>query len=366
MSTMVARELKAPFPWFGGKSRVASLVWDRFGDVPNYVEPFFGSGAVLLGRPHDAGTETINDLDCMVANFWRALQRDPEAVAFHADNPVNEADQHARHLWLCSQEEFRERMKIDPEFYDAKIAGWWVWGQCIWIGSGWCSVQLPHLGDAGKGIHRQLPHLGDAGKGLNRQLPHLGDAGTGVHRKRPHLGNAGKGLNRQLPHLGNAGKGLNRVGDFTSGTRRGHLLEYMRDLAERLCLVRVCCGDWSRICGPSVTFKHGITGAFLDPPYADTAGRTNNVYSSDCNQVAHDVRKWAIANGDNPDLRIALCGYEGEHLMPESWDCVQWKATGGYGSLGNNQARENSAKERIWFSPHCLRQSVFNFSEAAL
>ena len=317
MSTMVARELKAPFPWFGGKSRVASLVWDRFGDVPNYVEPFFGSGAVLLGRPHDAGTETINDLDCMVANFWRALQHDPEAVAFHADN-------HARHLWLCSQEEFRERMKIDPEFYDAKIAGWWVWGQCIWIGSGWCSVQLPHLGSAG----------------------------TGVHRKRPHLGNAGKGLNR--------------VGDFTSGTRRGHLLEYMRDLAERLCLVRVCCGDWSRICGPSVTFKHGITGAFLDPPYADTAGRTNNVYSSDCNQVAHDVRKWAIANGDNPDLRIALCGYEGEHLMPESWDCVQWNARGGYGSQGNNQARENSAKERIWFSPHCLRQSVFNFSEAAL
>jgi hypothetical protein len=29
--------LKAPFPWFGGKSRVAEIVWDRFGDVPNYV-----------------------------------------------------------------------------------------------------------------------------------------------------------------------------------------------------------------------------------------------------------------------------------------------------------------------------------------
>lgn len=31
--------LKAPFPWFGGKSRVADVVWRRFGDVPNYVEP---------------------------------------------------------------------------------------------------------------------------------------------------------------------------------------------------------------------------------------------------------------------------------------------------------------------------------------
>lgn len=43
--------LKAPFPWFGGKSKIANEVWRRFGDVPNYVEPFFGSGAVLLGRP---------------------------------------------------------------------------------------------------------------------------------------------------------------------------------------------------------------------------------------------------------------------------------------------------------------------------
>jgi D12 class N6 adenine-specific DNA methyltransferase len=58
--------LKAPFPWFGGKSRVSDLVWSRLGDVPNYVEPFFGSGAVLLGRESEPGTETINDLDCMV------------------------------------------------------------------------------------------------------------------------------------------------------------------------------------------------------------------------------------------------------------------------------------------------------------
>ena len=43
----------APFPWFGGKSRVAADVWARFGETPNYVEPFAGSMAVLLGRPKD-------------------------------------------------------------------------------------------------------------------------------------------------------------------------------------------------------------------------------------------------------------------------------------------------------------------------
>jgi len=288
--------MKAPFPWAGGKSRVAAEVWDRFGDVANYVEPFFGSGAVLLNRPTSPGTETINDLDCMVANFWRALQHDPDSVAFHAENPVNEADQHARHLWLCSQAEFREKMKVDPDYHDVKIAGWWVWGQCIWIGSGWCAVQLPHLGDAGKG----------------------------VHRKRPHLGNAEEPI-----------------------------YAYMRELAARLRRVRVCCGDWSRVLGPSVTFKHGITGVFLDPPYADTAGRTADLYASDSLTVAHNVREWAIANGDNRDLRIALCGYEGEHQMPDSWACLAWKAAGGYGNQGAEN--KNAARERIWFSPACLK-----------
>ena len=351
IEVQMMQALKAPFPWFGGKSRVASLVWDRFGDVPNYVEPFFGSGAVLLSRPHEPNTETINDLDCFVANFWRALQHDPEAVAFHADNPVNEADQHARHLWLVNQPEFRETMKTDPEFYDVKIAGWWVWGQCIWIGSGWCTGVSSWSGKPfadGALAHERLPHLGNAGRGVNRQLPHLGDAGRGVHRKRPHLGNAGRGAVC--------------VSDRTLGTRE-ELLTYMRQLAERLRAVRVCCGDWSRICGPSPTIKHGITGVFLDPPYSDDADREGGLYQADSLTVAHEVRKWAIANGDEPLMRIALCGYDGEHEMPDSWECVAWKAAGGYGSQANGSGRENCNRERIWFSPHCQsRQKALTFA----
>jgi site-specific DNA-adenine methylase len=40
--------LDAPFPWFGGKRQVAAELWRRFAGIANYVEPFFGSGAVLL------------------------------------------------------------------------------------------------------------------------------------------------------------------------------------------------------------------------------------------------------------------------------------------------------------------------------
>lgn len=171
--------LTAPFPWFGGKSRVAGVVWERFGSTPNYVEPFFGSGAVLLARPGGPGPiETVNDKDGFVANFWRAIKADPEAVAQHADWPVNEIDQNARHIWLVRQRTtLTARLEGDPEFYDANIAGWWVWGICCWIGAGWCSgdgpwssdgEQLVHLGNAGQGVHRQLVHLGDAGRACLR------------------------------------------------------------------------------------------------------------------------------------------------------------------------------------------------------
>jgi DNA adenine methylase len=69
--------LRAPFPWFGGKSRAAALIWERLGPVANYVEPFAGSLAVLLGRPHPPRIETVNDRDAYLANFWRALAAAP-------------------------------------------------------------------------------------------------------------------------------------------------------------------------------------------------------------------------------------------------------------------------------------------------
>lgn len=102
---------ETPFPWFGGKRDVAPQVWDALGNVSHYVEPFFGSGAVLLRRPHSAKFETVNDVDGLLANFWRAVRADPLAVAHHADWPCNEADLHARHVWLVGQRDIRARFQ---------------------------------------------------------------------------------------------------------------------------------------------------------------------------------------------------------------------------------------------------------------
>jgi len=199
--------LEAPFPWFGGKRKVAVEVWSRFGDVRNYVEPFFGSGAVLLGRPGKPHIETINDKDGYVANFWRAVQFNPEETVYHADWPVNENDLHARHSYLLSQKEsLVSKLEGDPEYYDQRIAGWWVWGISTWIGSGFCSGNGPWVVD----VNRQLVNLSGS-QGVNRQRVHLADSGVGVHRP------------------------------------SAVILDWFIALSERLKNVRVCCGDWSRV-----------------------------------------------------------------------------------------------------------------------
>jgi hypothetical protein len=196
--------LRAPFPWFGGKSRVAHVVWDFFGDVPNFVEPFAGSLAVLLSRPTEARIETVNDLDCFLSNFWRAVKEDPGAVADFADWPVNEADLHARHKWLVKQDEFRKQMRDDPHFYDAKIAGWWVWGVSQWIGSGWCSApnwegranasRAPR-GINQSGVHEKLPILSSGkGKGIGVHKRHRRIEKGHEWEKRPAMGRGGRGV----------------------------------------------------------------------------------------------------------------------------------------------------------------------------
>ena len=280
----MTQPLRAPFPWFGGKSRAAHLIWERFGDVANYIEPFAGSLAVLLARPTPPRIETVNDLDCNVANFWRAVQADPEAVAKFADWPVNEADLHARHRWLVAQlPAHRERMTTDPDYFDAKIAGWWAWGLSIWIGSGWCAPSS--------------------------------------------RGN----LKQQRPFL-----------TSQQGVLSTDMEQWIR-LGERLRHVRVCTGDWLRVLREPLLMRGAAI--MLDPPYLQTE-RDERLYAIETD-VSAAVREWALEHGYDKRLRIALCGYEGEHKMPDSWECVPWKSTG--------TREEQATRERIWFSPHCLK-----------
>lgn len=311
----VAGTLAAPFPYFGGKSLACETVWAALGDPENYVEPFAGSAAMLLGRPNVGKVETINDADGFVANFWRAVSLDAAEVARHVDWPTNEADLIARHSWLVRNAPgLLQRLEADPDYYDAKVAGWWCWGACNWIGSGWCSGTGPWQHDGEKLVDaRKLPHLGDAGRGVNRQLPHLGDAGQG---------------------------------------RSAFIYEWFAALMDRTRGVRVAVGDWQRVLTDSVTVRHGLTGVFLDPPY--TKGAMDYAAGGVGGELAEKVRAWCAKNGHDKRLRIVLCGHAGEHdgLLQAGWHTRAWTARKGYAST--DEAVENSASETLWCSPHCV------------
>ena len=302
--------LKAPFPWFGGKSKAADLIWSRLGaDCGNYVEPFFGSGAVWLNRPAAyRGWSVVNDLDGNVANFWRACQAWPEETAVAACQPINEADLHARHLWLVGNlPALAARLMADPEYCEPRTAGWWAWGACVWIGGGWCAGDGPWHAEAdAEGVPALT--LGDAGRGVNRQLPHLGNAGTGVNRKRFEW-----------------------------------LHDWFEKLSDALSETRIACGDWERIMSPGTMTRNGPCAVLLDPPYS----QTDAVYAHDSSTVSGDVRRWCAANGQNRLLRIALCGHAGEHeeLEAQGWQAATWDKPGGYQGADD--------RERIWFSPAC-------------
>ena len=321
--------IPAPFPWFGGKSRAAPLIWERLGNPPNFVEPFAGSLAILLQRPQPPHIETVNDLDGFLCNVWRALAADPTAVEHWADWPANECDLHARHLWLKARRDtLTAALMGDPTYYDVQLAGWWLWGVAQWIGGGWC-------GDGG------------AGPWITRDGIFMKDEGTrGVSRQRLHLGNAGQGVSRRRLHLGNAGQGVSR--------QQQDLLSYFQALQDRLKRVRVCCGDWLRIMGPSVLENNGLTGIVLDPPYPGTE-RDRDLYGVENAEIAYAVREWAIAHGENPLLRIVLCGYESsQYTMPSTWEMVSWIPNGGMSNQGNGRGCVNKSRERLWFSQHCL------------
>lgn len=423
------KKLKAPFPYFGGKATIARAVWLRLGDVSNYIEPFCGSAAMLLSRPHTPRIETVNDYDCHIANVWRALQSDPDSVAEWCDRPVNEADLHAIHRWLVygpESPEFRNRVRTDPDYFDAKFAGYWLFGICCWIGSGWCDAgaewnQIPGVGGTLTGVNgvaENMPQLrgdsGAAGGGVHSSAggkrPRIhGGAGAdppGVHSGmtslvgRPQLADAydiGRGVHAtpkaigQIPDLSSGrdtslGKGIHGTGPSWIGCcaeRRAWLLDWFGRLRDRLRNVRVCCGDWERVCGsPSTTTRLGLTGIFLDPPYAKNTermlswarhlrgdgdapeaakatNRAGDLYATDDHDVDHLVARvlnYCREHGTDSQMRIALCGYDGEHngLEEIGWQPLAWRTNGGYSNRRGGAANTNAGRERVWFSPACL------------
>lgn len=409
---------KAPFPYFGGKRHAAPLVWAALGDVDHYVEPFAGSLAILLQRPHLANrpyhSETVNDADGLLINVWRSIQFYPQETAEAASWPVTEADLMARQLGILKwhDEAMQEKLRADPEFCDPKIAGWWIWGISAWIGGGWCNGDGAWIVDLDTGrvrkrrkgerrqVDSQRPFIGSSGQGVN--LPQAREPGVtagrpilangagvnhanarepGVRGKRPELTDGGKGVNHadarepgvtgKMPYIVDNGRGPNTGNarepgvtddlDFHPMTMP-EIRAWFGYLSARLRHVRILNGDWARLTTGAATKilgvrrPGGICGVFLDPPY--TFGeRADGLYRVE-QDVAADVQAWCRKNGNDPKLRIVLAGFDTEHaiLEAEGWRAVEWFTPGWLkGGMGNaGKDGHQMHRDRLWMSPNCL------------
>jgi site-specific DNA-adenine methylase len=367
--------LKAPFPYqedFGGKSTVAPVIWDALGQPKHYIEPFFGSGAALLTRPDynpQKHMETICDKDGFVANCWRGMQFAPDELARYCDWPVNHADLNARRKYLNDHSDLLLRLCDDPEYYDAKMAGYWIWAMSCWIGSGLTRKDsIPRLdsgvGVTGQGIAEKRPNLGNAGRGVAqviRASKPLLNHETGVCR-RPCFGASGAhGVHKTTLTEEPAGPLLDVRDPYTPG-----LYDWFRQLSERLRRVRVVCGDWNRVCGGDWQDDRGTCGIFMDPPYDPAkCNRDPKIYTEESATVANDVREWCRTRGDKKTYRIVLAGYYEEHvsLLDDGWTVYKWSAHGGFANRGKGktQGNINRHKEALFFSPHCHSSGLKRF-----
>jgi DNA adenine methylase len=304
--------MKSPFPYFGGKRTIADVVWSRLGSPKQYIEPFCGSAAILLSAPSPASLEVVGDANGFIANFWRAVVHQHAEVARWCDYPVSHVDLGARHVWLMAQRDLLSKALQDPDWPgDAKVAGWWLWGQCAWIGSGWCEWKK----------NSQIPHVGNAGMGIQAigKIPHVSDAGRGIQA-------IGK-----IPHVSDAGRGM-----WTSGGVVA--LRVLGEISQRLERVRVVHGDWDRCLNSH--YGGSSTAVFLDPPYKGFG----ELYGAAA--IVDNVEAWAR---ENSNLRVALCGHVGDYTL-DGWEQVQWdrgKLTYSGGSTAE--------LECVWFSPACER-----------
>ena len=355
---------KAPFPWFGGKSKAAAAVWAALGDVQHYVEPFFGSGAVLLNRPHPANrpyrSETVNDLDGFVVNFWRAVQWYPDATAEAASWPVAEADKTARQLALIRWRDAGavERLAGDAAWCDPVMAGWWAWAVAVQIGA--FDTTHAWIADPDTGVIVKQGRGSARAPGVQHSLPHVSCDGRGV--RQPKLRAPGV-LDPIAPEHGRSA--LDDWGQHYHNLAMSEIIRWFRHLSARLRHVRILNGDWSRLTSRATTktinvlYKGGVSGVFLDPPYASEHDR--KIYAHNADGVAEAVREWCLDNGNDPQYRIVLAGFDDEHtdLLSRGWTVsasgvMSGYMPGGYKSLGGSGQMH---RDCLWFSPHCLRPS---------
>lgn len=131
-STSTAR---SPFPWFGGKQRMADRILALFPPHNTYVEVFGGGASVLLSKAPGM-LDVYNDKDDGLVNFFRVLRDRPRDLV-----PLLELTPYSRSEWLLAGATWKDE---PDEVERARL--WYV------IASGsFAGFAARDNGDAGRG-----------------------------------------------------------------------------------------------------------------------------------------------------------------------------------------------------------------------
>lgn len=90
--------MKTPLVYFGGKQMLASTIISLLPNCEVYCEPYVGGGAVFWAKP-PSKTEIINDLDGMIATFYKVLINDFKALQKRIDETLYDRTTH-RYAWF--------------------------------------------------------------------------------------------------------------------------------------------------------------------------------------------------------------------------------------------------------------------------
>ena len=109
--------VKPPVHYYGAKVRLAPWIVEHMPAHEAYIEPFFGSGAVLFSKP-PSRFEVANDLDDLVVNFFRVLREQTDELV------------HALELTPYSRSEHEAADPAAPGLSDLERARRW-WIRCV-------------------------------------------------------------------------------------------------------------------------------------------------------------------------------------------------------------------------------------------
>lgn len=95
--------MNAIFKYPGSKWSIADWIIQHFPEHHSYLEPFFGSGAILFNKKRSP-IETVNDLDGYVTNLFSWIRDDPEQLARMVYWIPYARDSYDRAIKICKDE----------------------------------------------------------------------------------------------------------------------------------------------------------------------------------------------------------------------------------------------------------------------